>query len=218
MAARTSRRAEQLTLPIALADDLPVAPPEGEDGTAAPPVGTDGAEASPDLTLELRVNRRLRTTYRWRIDGDRLLVERPARASERELATMLATIRERATAYLRRQTVRTDAALLARARRLLARYFPERPVLRAASWSPRQQKRHGSCTSGAGVIRLAERLQRYPAWVLDYVLVHELAHLVHADHSPAFWAAVNRYPLAERARGFLIACDLGLAAQGDEAL
>ena len=100
MAARTSRRAEQLTLPAALVDDLPVAPPEG--ATAAPSVRTDGADASPDLTLELRVNRRLRTTYRWRIDGDRLLVERPARASERELATMLATIRERATAYLRR--------------------------------------------------------------------------------------------------------------------
>src|SRR6266511_2749599 len=121
MAARTSRRAEQLTLPIALADELPIAPPP-EGATPAPPASTDGADASPDLRLELRVNRRLRTTYRWR-----------------------------AAAYLRRQTVRTDAALLARARRLLARYFPERPVLRAASWSPRQHKRHGSCTSGAGV-------------------------------------------------------------------
>src|SRR5204862_6788723 len=117
-------------------NDPPVAAPE--DSKAAPASGPDAAGASPDLTLELRVKRRVSTTCRWRVDGDRLVVERPARASERELATMLATIRERATAYLRRQTVRTDAALLARARRLPARYFPERPVLRAARWSQRQ--------------------------------------------------------------------------------
>jgi predicted metal-dependent hydrolase len=129
---------------------------------------------------------------------------------------MVDTIRERAAAYLRRQIGNSDARLLARARQLLARYFPERPELRAARWSPRQQQRHGSCTSGAGVIRLAAHLQRYPGWVVDYVLVHELAHLLHPNHSPAFWAVVHRYPLAERARGFLMACDLGLAATGTE--
>jgi hypothetical protein len=168
------------------------------------------------LVLEVQVNRRLRRTYRWRIVGDRLIVERPERVSDRDLAATLATIRERAVAYLRRQTVGTDAALLARARRLLARYFPERPTLRAVGWSARQHKRHGSCSGGSGVIRLAAHLQRYPPWVVDYVLVHELAHLLHHDHSPAFWAVVNRYPLAERARGFLLACDLGFAADADE--
>ena len=42
-------------------------------------------------------------------------------------------------------------------------------------------------------------------WVLDYLLVHELAHLVVGDHSSVFWEVVNRYPKAERARGYLIA-------------
>jgi hypothetical protein len=72
-------------------------------------------------------------------------------------------------------------------------------------WSGRQQRRWGSCTSSDGSIRLSNRLASYPSWVLDYVLVHELAHLVHADHGPAFQALVARYPLAERATGFLIA-------------
>jgi predicted metal-dependent hydrolase len=43
--------------------------------------------------------------------------------------------------------------------------------------------------------------------VLDYVIVHELAHLEVAGHNDRFWQLVNRYPLTERARGYLIAVD-----------
>jgi predicted metal-dependent hydrolase len=56
-----------------------------------------------------------------------------------------------------------------------------------------------------GAIRVSSALGAYPRWVLDYVVVHELAHLVHPDHGAAFWGLVDRYPRAERARGFLIA-------------
>jgi predicted metal-dependent hydrolase len=197
------------------ADGASGAPP-AEDGRQAAAAGPAVAVGDARLLLDVRVNRRLQRTYRWRIQGDRLIVERPARVDERDVQLTLETIRERAAAYLRRTTADTDEALLERARRLLRRYFPERPVLRAVSWSPRQHQRHGSCTSGAGVIRVAAHLQGYPDWVLDYVLVHELAHLLFPNHSDAFWDTVNRYPLAERARGFLIACDLGHAADGGE--
>jgi predicted metal-dependent hydrolase len=54
-------------------------------------------------------------------------------------------------------------------------------------------------------VRLSRALARFPDWVLDVVIVHELAHLVHANHSAAFWALVHRHPLAERAKGYLIA-------------
>jgi predicted metal-dependent hydrolase len=65
--------------------------------------------------------------------------------------------------------------------------------------------RWGSCTPDAGTIRISDRLARFPDWVIDYVIVHELAHLAVADHSTEFWQLVHRYPKAERATGYLIA-------------
>jgi predicted metal-dependent hydrolase len=72
-------------------------------------------------------------------------------------------------------------------------------------WVDNQNYRWGSCTPHDGTIRISSRLAKEPSWVLDYVLVHELAHLKVSGHGKAFWQLVNRYPLAERARGFLMA-------------
>ena len=65
--------------------------------------------------------------------------------------------------------------------------------------------RWGSCTPADGTIRISARLASEPGWVLDYVIVHELAHLVVAGHNRRFWALVRRYPRSERARGWLMA-------------
>jgi predicted metal-dependent hydrolase len=73
------------------------------------------------------------------------------------------------------------------------------------TWVETQRSRWGSCSPDDGTIRLSLTLADYPAWVRDYVIVHELAHLVVPDHSERFWRLVERYPLTERARGFLIA-------------
>lgn len=72
-------------------------------------------------------------------------------------------------------------------------------------FSDRQQQRWGSCTPALSRIRISSKLAAFPRWVVDYVIVHEMAHLVHRNHSPAFWDLVNRYPLTERARGYLMA-------------
>lgn len=92
------------------------------------------------------------------------------------------------------------------------------PLPQQVTWAE-QRARWGSCTPSTGHIRISTRLAAWPPWVLDYVLVHELAHLVHADHSPAFHVLVDRYPKAERARGFLIAqsyAEAGRAPADDE--
>ena len=70
-------------------------------------------------------------------------------------------------------------------------------------WVTNQNGRWGSCTPADRTIRISHRIQDMPDWVIDYVLLHELAHLVEANHGPRFWALVDTYPRAERAKGFL---------------
>jgi predicted metal-dependent hydrolase len=63
------------------------------------------------------------------------------------------------------------------------------------------QTQWGSCTR-RGHVRLNWRLVQAPLAVIDYVAAHELAHLVHLDHSPRFWAQVAEWcpdSLARRA-------------------
>lgn len=53
------------------------------------------------------------------------------------------------------------------------------------------QTRWGSCSEKTG-IRLSWRLIHAPPRLLDYVVAHEIAHLVEMNHSPRFWAVVER--------------------------
>lgn len=102
-----------------------------------------------------------------------------------------------------RKATSADIDLNERARQLAARYGLPEPA--DVVWSSRQMKRWGSCTPDEGRIRISDRLAEMPGWVLDSVLVHELAHLEVADHGPDFEALVDRYELSERAKGYLMA-------------
>lgn len=63
--------------------------------------------------------------------------------------------------------------------------------------------RWGSCAPG-GALTFSWRLVLAPEWVLDYVVAHEVAHLVHAHHGPRFWRLVGRLsPEVEAARDWL---------------
>lgn len=66
-----------------------------------------------------------------------------------------------------------------------------------------QRTRWGSCGRN-GHICLNWRLMSFPAWVQDYVLIHELMHLHRLDHSPAYWKLVEAaYPDYRKARQWL---------------
>ena len=149
----------------------------------------------------VRSPKRRKTVSAEIVDGV-VRVRVPAWMNAAEIDRQVAELVPRLERRLRSEHV----DLMARAQRLARRFALPEPV--SVEWSDNQRRQWGSCQVGSGEIRLSRRLADYPSWVVDYVLVHELAHLVHADHSPAFRALVDRYPRAERARGFLIAKDL----------
>jgi predicted metal-dependent hydrolase len=92
---------------------------------------------------------------------------------------------------------------MARARALSAAHLDGLAEPASVRWVDNQQRRWGSCTPADRSIRLSSRLRAMPDYVVDYVLVHELVHLLEPGHDAPFWALVARYPRAERARGFL---------------
>jgi predicted metal-dependent hydrolase len=154
----------------------------------------------PPLEL-VRSSRRRRTASAYLRDTDGVVVvQLPAGMPSAEEHRMVAHLVSRITA--RARTTEDDEQLARRAQRLSERFLggvaPE-----AIAWSERMVSNYGSCTPTDRTIRISRQLARYPRYVLDYVLVHELAHLTHADHSPAFWELVGRYPQTDRARGFL---------------
>lgn len=151
--------------------------------------------------LEVRVVRSSRRTKtaEARMKGAILEVLIPARLSPNEEFEMIehfrAKFERRREASLHDLRVRSD---------LLAEHY-DLPRPASIRWVSNQRQRWGSCTPTDGSIRLSDRLASFPEWVIDYVIVHELAHLVEFGHTPRFWSIVQQYPLTERARGFLIA-------------
>jgi predicted metal-dependent hydrolase len=161
-----------------------------------PASGDDGAMAMP---VEVVRSRKRRKTVQAVVTDGRIRVQVPAWMSKRDEDEYVAALVARLEKKYRSAHVDVDARA-----RVLARTH-DLPEPRSVRWSEVQRVRWGSCSTGTGDIRVSSRLADWPTWVLDYVLVHELAHLVEPNHSPAFHAIVARYPKAERAKGFLIA-------------
>jgi len=151
------------------------------------------------MPVEVVRSRKRRKTVQAVVTDGTIRVHMPAWMSKRDEEEYVAALVERIEKKYRSDHVDVDA----RARSLAARYRLPEP--RSVRWSDVQRARWGSCSTESGDIRVSSRLAEWPTWVLDYVLVHELAHLVEPNHSPAFHALVDRYPKAERAKGFLIA-------------
>ena len=152
--------------------------------------------------VEVRRSARRRRTVSAYREGGTIVVLVPARLSAADEARWVAEMVER----LQRQDARrrpSDADLVERAAGLSRRYLGGRAEPRTVRWVDNQGSRWGSCTPTEGSIRLSSRLQGMPAWVVDYVLVHELAHLLVPGHGPDFWREVEAYPRTERARGYL---------------
>jgi predicted metal-dependent hydrolase len=154
--------------------------------------------------VEVRRSRRRKKTVSAEIVGDALVLSVPDRLSRAEEHEWVRVMASRLSERRRRDRLNSDGALMRRAIELADRYVEGvRPS--DIQWVTTQKSRWGSCSPEDGSIRLSLALADYPTWVRDYVIVHELAHLIVPDHSAPFWALVERYPFTERARGFLLA-------------
>ena len=162
--------------------------------------------APPALPVEVIRSAKRRTSVSARIVDGRVVVRMPQWMSKAQEAEYVASL----VARLQRQQASTEVDLPARAAELARRYRLPTPT--SIRFVANQHSRWGSCTPSTGEIRVSDRIARFPGWVLDAVIVHELAHLVEAHHGPAFHALANRYPKQERAHGFLLAMQL----TGDE--
>lgn len=167
-----------------------------------------------DWPVKIVRSKRRRKTVGARLEKGVLVIRAPAEMTDSELAPIIEQLRVRVE---RRERVKplSDEALEKRARELNRQYFDGRLEWQSVRYVTNQNSRFGSCTPDDGTIRLSHRLAAMPTWVRDYVLVHELAHLVEANHGPQFWKLVNRYPLTERARGYLMAIGLEDETVGD---
>jgi predicted metal-dependent hydrolase len=151
----------------------------------------------------VRSPRRRKTVEAKEIDGV-LRVTIPAWMSSAEEAQWVEKMSGR---FSRRR--RTEGIDLHRRAQALSRRL-DLPMPNSIRWVDNQRMRWGSCTPADGAIRLSSRMAGFPLWVIDAVIVHELAHLVELGHGPRFWELADRYHLAERAKGFLIAKGLEL--------
>jgi hypothetical protein len=160
-----------------------------------------------DPPVEVVRSARRRRTVSARREGDRIVVSVPARLTRAEEAKWVALMVQRVLAGERRRRP-GDAELMARAQLLSERYLDGEADPASVRWVDNQVQRWGSCTPVDRTIRLSSRLQGMPDYVLDYVLLHELAHLLVPGHGPAFWDRLAGYERLERARGYLEAAAL----------
>src|SRR5579875_622280 len=160
-------------------------------------------ESAPSVPVEVRRSARRRRTVSAYRDGGRVVVLIPSRFTKAEEAKWVAEMVQRLDAGARRRRGGGDGALAKRAAELSITYLGGRAQPVSVRWVSTMRTRWASCTPADGTIRMSARLRDMPHWVRDYVLVHELAHLLVPGHGPDFWALVQRYPRTERARGYL---------------
>jgi predicted metal-dependent hydrolase len=166
--------------------------------------------------IEVRRSRQRRRTVSAYREGGRTIVLIPARFSaDEERAWVEAMILRLAAGDKRRRP--SDEQLVARAADLSRRFLGglAKPV--SIAWVTNQNSRWGSCTPADGTIRISARVKGMPSWVLDYVILHELTHLLQPGHGGEFWSLLESYPRTERARGYLegVAATAGLQWSDD---
>lgn len=174
--------------------------------SARPPLLATTPATRPPVEVRTSTRRRKYATAFWQ--GDGIVVVLPARMARAERDAMVENLVQRVLRH-RPNAGASDDALAARAAALADRYL-DGVRARSVRWSPQQRRRWGSCTLETRDIRISELLRPTPTWVVDAVLVHELAHLLEHGHGARFRTLASRYERMGDADQFLAGYALGL--------
>ena len=151
----------------------------------------------------IRSTKRRKTIQAKMVNG-KLWIYLPANITKIEEQRWIEQMKKRFDKRKRRQKLNSDERLQKRTKEINKQYF-NGTLDFEIKYVTNQTSKFGSCTPKTKMIRISDRIADMPRWVQDYVIIHELTHLIHPDHSKKFWEKVNRYKYAERAKGYLIA-------------
>ena len=166
--------------------------------------------------MEVRIirSRRRKRTISARLVKDTLLVSAPLMLSQERLEKIVADFKVKFEKKKLKQELDRKQNLIDIARKLNVKYFENKLKINSIEYVTDQNSKYGCCNFRDGWIRVSHKVGLMPEWVRDYVIVHEMAHLIEPNHSSAFWDIVSRYKLAERARGYLMAVGI----EGEEGI
>ncbi|MHB1989005.1 MAG: M48 metallopeptidase family protein [Acidimicrobiales bacterium] len=159
-------------------------------------------------TVEIRVSHRRTRSSQAHLEAGKVVVVVPSGLTAPEREAVAARLARRMLDHSTGRQVASDHDLERRAWELGDRYLDGvRPT--SIRWVNNQARRWGSCSPSKGTIRLSSRLRSVPSWVLDAVIVHELAHLIEASHSLEFKELSARYPRSSEADAYLLGFEHG---------
>lgn len=155
-------------------------------------------------TKIIRSEKRRRTISAKVVDGV-MYINAPVNIPDERLQKIIKNFKLRFEKRELKKELNKTHNLMEIFQRLNERYFDGKIQINTIEYSANQDKRFGCCNYKTKVIRISHQLAQMPDWVRDYVIIHEMAHIIEPNHSKLFWDIVNRYSLAERSRGYLIA-------------
>ncbi|MEK7449990.1 MAG: M48 family metallopeptidase, partial [Planctomycetota bacterium] len=150
--------------------------------------------------MEIKVIRsaKRRRTISGRMVGETMFVNAPQHTPETELTKIIAKFQKRFERRKLRKELNLNDNLMDIFRRLNEQYFDNGIDVQAIEYSTNQTSRWGVCNSRTKTILISHRLAEFPDWVRDYVIVHEMAHILQPNHSRRFWKLVRCYKRSER--------------------
>ncbi|MBE2195635.1 MAG: M48 family metallopeptidase [Anaerolinea sp.] len=149
---------------------------------------------------------RLKKTARWKLHEGVIRLRVPSTMPRADIDLIIDRIQSKVSQRRRRTSVQTDADLMRRAEEINVKYFKGELSWRSVRWVNNMEQRLGSCTNGGpndGDIRISDRIKFWPDYVIDYVIAHEICHRKYPNHSAVYWEYLGRFPLSEKAKGFI---------------